>query len=288
MKSILTILFFVSSTALANDCLLPFQTMVSPLTGRNFTTQDVHNDYAYVNDMYRKRYIVVNLDSVGDSGQCKGLNEHYPAAGEWPTNILPELNTPNGAATYQSILKYYRNPVNKGPIVNGNCIGQSVTMCELRGNQAVEIGKLGTSAANGDWGVPLHTYYSELMVINTRSWDSYSRAGYNQNDAARDEEMGGVQPGRLSGPRFVPYNGWNMPNFMNFIPAPGFQGNSQNGLHEISNGESLGSNLGAPVSHGCLRLTRYGAVFLRWWMPLGARMFIHYTDYGYRKYPPRR
>lgn len=279
-------LFLFSASALASDCMLPFQTIVNPQTGRYFTAQDVYNDFVNVDDSYKYRYLVVNLDSAAN-GQCKGLDEHYPANGEWPTDLFPELNTVSGSATYQnSVLKYYRKPVNKGAIVNGNCIGQTVTMCELRGNRTIEVAKLGTSSANGSWGVPSRTYYSELMVINTRSWDSYHRAPYNEStDGVRDQEMGGVDPNRISGPRFVPYNGWNMPNFINFIPASGFAGNSQNGLHEISNGESLGSNLGAPVSHGCLRLTRYGSILLRWWVPRGARMFIHFTESGYRKFP---
>lgn len=290
MKALSTLLLtLMTSTAFAGNCDLPFQAIVSPLTGKNFSQADIYNNLSTVKEMYRNRYLVVNLDSADASGRCKGLNEFYPDKTEWPATLFPELNTTNGAATYRtSVLKYHRPPVKKGSVVAGACIGQTVSLCELRGNQAIEVAQLGTSSLNGAWGIPRHTYYSEMNYINTRSWDIYSRAPYNQSlDGPRDIEMGGIDESRMSGHREVWYGDeghrYAMPNFMNFVPAPGFTGNSQNGLHEISGGETLASNLGAPVSHGCLRLTRYGAILMRWWIPRGARMFIHFTDSGYRR-----
>lgn len=290
MKSILLVLVIAATPAMASDCMLPFQKMVSTVTGKNFTGDDVYNDYPNVKDMYRRRFLVINLDSA-ENGVCKGISENYPSNDGLPTNYFPELNNPADAQSYQtSVLKYYKAPLQKGPVVGGACIGQTVSMCEIRGNTVVEIGKLGTSSRSGDWGVPPEGYYAQLNYINTRSWDIYSRAPYNNNiDGLRDMEMGGVDNGRLSGPRTVWFGAedkpkYAMPNFMNFVHAPGYPGVNENGLHEISGGEWLGSNLGAPVSHGCLRLTRYGAILLRWWIPLGARTFITFTEDGYRKY----
>ncbi len=282
MKSLITLLLLTSGSAYASDCMLPFQRMVNNV-GTHFTASDVYNDFANVKDLYRYRYIVLNLDSV-EGGMCKGLNEHYPSNGEMPINVFPELANPNDAQTYmQSVLKWYSRPVQKGNVVRGSCIGQTVTLCELRGNRAVEIAKLGTSSRSGDWGVPPAGYYGALNVINTRRW-AVNRDSYSALDAARDMEMGGVSSYSMSDNETRSYNGWVMPNFMNFVAAPGYVTNPDNGLHEISQGESLASNLGAPVSHGCLRLTKYGAILMRWWMPRGARMFIHFTDEGYRKY----
>ena len=291
MKSLITILLLTSSSAFANDCMIPFQTMVSTVTGQHFTAADVYNDFANVKDMYRQRFLVINLDSM-ENGSCKGVSEHYPSKGEMPTHLFPELANPADALSYQnSVLKYHKDPLQKEPIVRGNCIGQTVSMCELRGNQVVEVAKLATSGRSGDYGVPPVGYYAQLNYINTRSWDIYSRAAYNPNiDGPRDMEMGGVDEYKMSGPRTVWFSTdpekpkYAMPNFMNFVHAPGYPGVNENGLHEISGGETLGSNLGAPVSHGCLRLTRYGAILMRWWVPRGARAFIHFNEDNYRKY----
>lgn len=304
MKSILTILFLVSSPALANECMRPFQSMTSSVTGRNFMAQDVYNDYANVKDMYRNRYIVVNLDSA-ENGQCKGVTEHYPGNGDMHTGYFPELANPQDAQYYQAkVLKYYHAPLTRSPVAGGGfCMGQTVTLCELRGNQAFEIAKLATSARDGKWGPPPYlegssSYYSELNVINTRRW-SVTRDAYSADDAARDREMGGVQPGgrdydlangetRAFGQDDKPK--WVMPNFINFIAAPGYYGNPANGLHELSRGETSHATtgtLGAPVSHGCLRLSKYGSILLRWWLPRGARMFVYLTPDGYLKIPPR-
>ena len=284
---LLAVLFLLPLTSYASDCTIPFNKAINSKTGTHFNLQDVYNDSPSVKDMYRQRYIVVNLNTVDAAGNCKGIQEHYPSGVD--ANVFPELNNGNDLQSYtQSILPHYKEPVSKGTTANHGgslvCIGQTVTLCEIRNGQPVEVAKLGTSSADYGNSVPkLSGYYSEINYINTRSW-AVNRPGYTAVDAARDMEMGGVESGKMSGARFVPYNGWVMPNFMNFVAMPGYSGNPQNGLHEISNGESRGSNLGAPVSHGCLRLTKYGAILLRWWLPRNARMFIDYDQSGYRKY----
>lgn len=289
MRFFLATLLFPMA-AVASDCQIPFTQLMDSKTGQTFKLQDVYNDFPAVKDMYRQRYLVVNLNTTDGAGNCKGIVEHYPAPNDSnAASFFPELNNPPDRLSYeQSVLKNYRPPVNKASTaMHGQsrvCIGQTVTMCEMRNGVAVEVAKLGTSSSDTGNSVPERGYYGEINFINTRSW-GVNRQEYNASiDGPRDLEMGGVDAKNLSGPRFVPYKGWVMPNFMNFLALPGYHSNPDNGLHEISNGETYGSNLGAPVSHGCLRLTKYGAILLRWWVPRGARMFISFTPEGYRKY----
>lgn len=268
----------------ATDCVLPFTQMMSN-RGMPFSTQDVYNDLAGVKDMYRGRYVVVNLNTRDDNGNCKGVQEHYPTKDPSAISLLPELANQNDLQTYLS-LPHYKAPISRSPVEGGLCLGQTVTMCELRSNgQVIEVAKLATSSLETGGGYPESGYYPVLSYINTRSWGAdYQRPAYTAADGIRDAEMGGTESGVMSGPRLVKYNGWPMPNFTHFMPAPGYPGNNQNGFHELSRGETFHQNMGGPVSHGCLRLTKYGSVLFRWWVPRGARTFIHFTPEGYKKF----
>ncbi len=273
-------------SSMASDCVLPFTKMINPLTGTAFAVKDTYNNLSGVKDMYRGRYIVVNLNTRDDNGNCKGVQEHYPSQTiDGAINFFPELATPNGAQTYMS-LPHYKAPLSRASIVNNLCLGQMVSLCELRGNgQVVEVAKLATSSLETGSSHPEYGYYAELNIINTRSWGTGGqRPAYTDADAQRDMEMGGVEESKMSGARHVYYKGWAMPNFMNFVAVPGYKGNALNGFHELSAGETFSPNMGGPVSHGCLRLTKYGSVLLRWWAPRGARTFMHFTPEGYKKF----
>ena len=97
---------------------------------------------------------------------------------------------------------------------------------------------------------PLNRYYAPINFINTRHWSSDRR--YGPADARRDARMGGGDAIP------IPFaNGGNpieMPNFMNFLPMPGYTGETLNGIHEIAGGLDSGGTFGAPVSLGCIRL----------------------------------
>lgn len=283
LLSLFTVLL-LPLTSNATDCVLPFTQMMSN-RGAPFSVQDTYNDLAGVKDMYRGRYIVVNLNTRDANGNCKGVQEHYPTQDHSAINYFPELANQNDLQTYLS-LPHYKAPLYREPVVGGLCLGQMITMCEMRGNgQVIEVAKLATSSLEAGSGHPAFDYYPTLSYINTRSWGAnYQRPAYSAADAMRDMEMGGVDDVKMSGPRLVKYNDWPMPNFMNFVTMPGYEGNNQNGFHELSRGESFSPNMGGPVSHGCLRMTKYGSVLLRWWAPRGARTFIHFTPDGYKKF----
>ena len=301
-----------------NPCELPFTAMIDPRaaqtdiaagpkTGpRYFQVRDALNtspgisqedDWRY---NYRRRYLVANLDTRDPDGQCAGLYERYPlidpARPDYAT--FPELQDPATLKHFVGNVQgdgqgrgYFEAPTVKKPVVRIGgapyCIGQTVSLCEIREGIAVEIARLGTSGLMSDAG-PSRVFYAPLNTIVLRSWmlDRH----YTAADARRDAALGGISDQQRSGARLSYYRpkeiDWVMPNFMQWLPVEGFGNDGTvKGLHELSRGETRINNLGAPVSHGCLRLTRYGAVLARWWTPRGAKLFIHYTSAGYRRAP---
>ena len=83
------------------------------------------------------------------------------------------------------------------------------------------------------------------------------------------------------------HNGGNpieMPNFLHFLPVPGYPGEPGNGIHEIAGGLDSGGTFGAPVSLGCIRLNKFQAKLARWWTPRQAKFFVHFEPYRYRHF----
>ena len=88
--------------------------------------------------------------------------------------------------------------------------------------------------------------------------------------------------------RFVPFlNGGHpieMPNFLHFLPAQGYTGETHNGIHQIAGGLDSGGTFGAPVSLGCIRLNKFQAKLARWWTPRQAKFFVYFEPNRYRTY----
>lgn len=294
------VLMFQVVTVLAqeNPCEVPFRKMVDRRTGAAFQLSDAVNTNDKISPdsnakyNYKNRFLVLNLDTKNEQGQCKGLKENYPMvdASKPPVDRFPELSD-TGTLTHfvQDIQKHYRTPADKKPVVNlhgmNYCIGQTASLCEIRGNQVVEIARLGTSSLSANSAPNRATTYGEYNQISTRKW--IAGVTYMDDDVARDIELGGpdLNRGQMY-TRYVSGGGSILNNFMKWdgigiYSVPSFYG----GLHELSVGETNINNLGAPVSHGCLRLSRYGSIFARWWTPVGAKMFIYYTPKGYRQTP---
>jgi len=304
----------------ANPCALPFLEMVdtrattSRVAGGSSTGSSV--SHFQIGDAlntspgispeddrrfnYRSRYLVADLNTHGPGAQCKGLEEKYPlidpARPDYET--FPELQDPETLEHFvrnvQGVKRgrgYFQAPTGKKPVVRmggiSYCIGQTISLCEIRRGRPIEIARLGTSSLMSNSG-PARQFYVPMNSIVTKSWMENRR--YTSADAHRDAALGGISGSQRSGALLFRYQpediAWVMPNFMQWLPVDGFaHENSVKGLHELSRGETRINNLGSPVSHGCLRLTRYGAVLARWWTPRGARLFIHYTNAGYRQIP---
>jgi hypothetical protein len=287
--------------AASSYCDLPFTKMVDKNTGAPFALKDAVNTNSRISETanklynYKNRFLVLNLDTRDESGQCKGLVENYPRVSESspPVDQYPELKD---SATLSHFVHEvqdpnYQTPANKRSVVSvagkAYCIGQTASLCEIRGAQVVEIARLGTSSLNRDSAPERSRTYGEYNQINTKKW--MAGRDYTAADGVRDEALGGIDSSTSRGVSYTRYTaagGMILNNFMKWDGLRGYEVPSFfGGLHELSVGETNVNNLGAPVSHGCLRLTRYGSIFARWWTPLGAKMFVQYTTAGYRQSP---
>lgn len=302
LVSCLTIFQFgmVQAQDASNPCEIPFTKMIDKNTGQPFQLKDAVNTNRRITDEnqaqynYKHRFLVTNLDTKNESGQCKGLVERYPKveAGNVPTDLYPELKNSSTLSHFlEEVQAHYQTPANKNPIVNvrgtNYCIGQTTSLCEIRSGKPVEIARLGTSSLNANSAPARERTYGEYNQISFRRW--MEGRSYTSRDGDRDAELGGVDSENLKGMRYTRYTsggGMVLNNFMKWDGLAGYEvPNFYGGLHELSVGETNVNNLGAPVSHGCLRLSRYGSIFARWWTPQGAKMFVHYTNHGYRQRP---
>lgn len=304
----------------ANPCELPFSEMIdsrvtkmrvaggpsSHSTKPTFQIRDAENTSPGISLKddrrfnYRRRYLVADLNTKDARGQCKGLEERYPLIDPTHPNYetFPELRDPEILEHFVHNVQgtepgrgYFEAPTAKKPMVRightSYCIGQTISLCEIRQGHPVEIARLGTSSLMSN-SRPGRHFYVPMNTIVVRSWMRNRK--YTPADARRDASLGGISGSARSGALLFHYRpkdiAWVMPNFLQWLPVDGFKhDNTVKGLHELSRGETRVNNLGSPVSHGCLRLTRYGAVLARWWTPRGAKLFVHYTNAGYRKTP---
>ena len=286
------------AAAAQNPCELPFLNMINPHTGRTFTMADALNQNPSVGEQYnyRARFLVADLNTKDENGQCKGVEESYPliSPNAPDASAFPDLRNEanfryfisnvqgdgNGHGFYSAPAKFSRVTNFKG---TNYCTGQTISFCEIREGRPVEIMRLATSSQRSNTG---STLYDSLNLVTLRSWAK--DRNYSALDAKHDVETGGVAAGQSSGLHLSHYTGgggWVMPNFVKWDAAPGFETRGYMGMHQLTQGESPIVVPGSPVSHGCFRLSKYGAVLNRWWTPFGAKMFIRSDSSKYRQVP---
>lgn len=294
-------------------CRLPFEKLKDSKTGESFPLSAALNENAKLSENLRRRYIVADLNSADENGNCRGVQEYFSPvaelsefprlraiaatrntditalAKESPNSLLASEAAPGDASALaleledlrnylEQVQRYKTDPVVKPPVVNGYCVGQTLSFCEIVDGQPKLVYRFVTSSSRQ--APPYKGYYAPINFINTRNWSS--DRSYGPADARRDARMGGGDP------RIVPFaNGGNpieMPNFMHFLPMPGYPGEPGNGIHEIAGGLDSGGTFGAPVSLGCIRLNKFQAKLARWWTPRQAKLFVHFAPNGYRHF----
>jgi len=296
------------------SCRIPFAALQDPKTGKSFAISALLNENARLAENLRHRYIVADLNSTDENGNCRGVQEYFTPVGE--LSEFPRLRaiaaarktdvaslakesvealaaseeSPGDSAELaleledlqnylQQVQRYKTDPVVKPSVVHGYCVGQTLSLCELVDGQPKLVYRFVTSSLrNGP--PPLYRYYSPINVISSRNWSSDRR--YSPADARRDTRMGGGY-GRIVS--FL--NGGNpieMPNFMHFVPAAGYSGLSGNGIHQIAGGLDSGGTFGAPVSLGCIRLNKFQSKLARWWTPSEAKFFVYFESHRYRAF----
>jgi hypothetical protein len=292
-------------------CRIPFEALKDPKTGQSFALSALLNENAKLAENLRQRYLVADLNSTDEDGNCRGVEEYFTSVGE--LSEFPRLRaiaaarktdvaslakesvealaaseqSPGDAAGLaleledlqnylQQVQHYKTDPVVKPSVVHGYCVGQTLSLCELVDGQPRLVYRFVTSSKRN--GPPPPHYYSPVNVVSSRNWSSDRR--YSPADARRDLRMGGGTA------RKVPFlNGGHpieMPNFMRFVPEAGYSGSTGNGIHEIAGGLDSGGTFGAPVSLGCIRLNKFQAKLARWWTPTEAKFFVYFEPNRYR------
>jgi hypothetical protein len=320
---IITSLAFVASAAVSfaagstldrdASCRIPFETLKDPKTGQSFPLSAALNENAKLPENLRQRYIVADLNTADEHGYCRGIAEYFTPVGElteFPRlraiaaaravdvaslanapvdRLLASEPSPGDSAGLtleledlknylQQVQRYKTEPLVKRAVFGGYCVGQTLSLCEIVDGQPKLVYRFVTSSSK--WPPQLYRYYAPINFIKSRSWSS--DRGYTPADARRDARMGGGSAGT------VPFeNGGNpieMPNFLHFLPMPGYTGQTANGIHQIAGGLDSGGTFGAPVSLGCIRLGRFQAKVARWWTPTQAKVFMHFEPNRYRKF----
>lgn len=273
-------------------------------------------------DEFRFRYIVGDFNTLeeNEAGQkiCRGVQEVNPKL-----DLIPELSDGDQMMRYlSSVGRFETDPLDKPEIVKfrgrNYCIGQTLNLCDAKkvdGGVALKLvakfitsskhevtksmGKLGIVDGLVDYEKKGYVYYAPVNRIAQRAWDFYRfldpnvqdlQRGrlYNEEDHQRDLITGG---GKGKNRTIFSVGRILMPNFMYFtgLPSPtnpkGFYMDG-NGIHEKTTavGQEMKDFLGAPVSVGCIRLNDFGSKFTRWFIPRGARFFIHYQHENYKTF----
>ncbi|HWP24834.1 MAG TPA: hypothetical protein VNL39_00645 [Xanthobacteraceae bacterium] len=307
----------VQTTAASMDvnasCRIPFEKLRDPRTGEFFPLAAAFNDNNKLAEHLRGRYIVADLNTTDADGYCRGVREYFSApedlsdfarlraiAAARNTSVISLANE-NSASLLaaaqertepaallleledlrnylEQVHRFRSDPIEKPPVFNGYCVGQTLSFCEIVNGEPKLVYRFVTSSSRAV--PPPNRYYAPINFINTRHWSSNRR--YGAEDARRDARLGGGDgiP--------IPFeNGGNpieMPNFMNFLPLPGYTGERANGIHEIAGGLDSGGTFGAPVSLGCIRLNKFQAMLARWWTPREAKFFVYFEPERYRHF----
>ena len=239
-----------------------------------------------------------------------------------PRDLLEQMDTvPFGSEAYESVLRDLRTrmtdsaeyyiqfletvwryrmiPLQREYSILGNTLyagGQSVTMCEACGDTLVMIGKFSVSAKRqtvstekdengkeyqkysehfptGRW----RNYYAGLNRISSKNWES--GRPYRKYEIERDKALGGGNS------RITMYKDKvELSNFLLIEPSDEYpEAMHRNGLHEVALVGLARGMLGTANSIGCIRVTDFGAKFLRWWVPQNCNFFIVYADKRYHK-----
>jgi hypothetical protein len=296
-------------------CRIPFEKLKDVKTNAPFPMTAAINDAEKLPQHLRNRYIVADFNTADENGICKGVVEHisrldqlseFPRlrkialarsadiaslAKDTPKKLLDSEEAPAdevAALTIEledlnnyldQVQKFKTDHVVKARVYNGYCVGQTLNFCEIQDGKPKLVYRFVTSSSRWQQK-PNNNYYAPINVIAKRNWSSDRR--YTLADAKRDERMnGGVAHIAMF------ENGGNpieMPNFLHFLPEKGYIGERANGIHQIAGGLDSGGTFGAPVSLGCVRLSKYQAKLARWWTPREAKFFIYLETEGYRNY----
>src|SRR5438132_9302532 len=64
------------------SCRIPFEALKDPKTGTSFALSALLNENAKLAENLRQRYLVADLNSTDENGNCRGVQEYFTPVGE--------------------------------------------------------------------------------------------------------------------------------------------------------------------------------------------------------------
>src|SRR6516165_11712172 len=64
------------------SCRIPFEALKDPKTGQSFSLSALLNEKAELAENLRQRYLVADLNSTDENGNCSGVQEYFTPVGE--------------------------------------------------------------------------------------------------------------------------------------------------------------------------------------------------------------
>ena len=177
-------------------CRIPFEKLKDPKTGAFFPLSAALNESGKISEKLRQRYIVADLNSTDENGNCRGVKEYFTPVdelSEFPRlraiaaarkadvaslakesveSLLASEAAPGDSAGLaleledlqnylQQVDRYKTKPVVKPPVVNGYCVGQSLSFCEIVDGKPKLVYSFVTSSSK--WAPPpLYRYYAPI------------------------------------------------------------------------------------------------------------------------------
>ena len=163
------------------SCRIPFEALKDPKTGKSFALSALLNENAKLAENLRQRYIVADLNSTDENGNCRGVQEYFTSVGE--LSEFPRLRAiaaarktdvaslakesvealvaseerPSDSAGLaleledlqnylQQVQRYKTDPVVKPSVVHGYCVGQTLSFCEVVDGQPKLVYRFVTSS----------------------------------------------------------------------------------------------------------------------------------------------
>ena len=294
------------------SCRIPFETLKDPKTGQSFPLSAALNENAKLPENLRHRYIVADLNSADEHGYCRGIAEHFTPVGElsefrgcerlrprarW---MSPHRRALPSSCSHSNLSSGpprrpragVRGPQElspAGPALQDRTLDQACRVRRvLRGADAQPVrDRQRTAQARLSLRDIFEQSGRRSSTATTRPSTSSNRAAGARIADTRLPTRAATLAWAAGSAGTVPFeNGGNpieMPNFLHFLPMPGYMGQTANGIHQIAGGLDFGGTFGLRrVPAICLG--RFQAKVARWWTPTQAKVFMHFEPNRYRKF----
>lgn len=302
-----------------NSCYLPLvkdSSFFCVPREKGFDISELYNDTLGTKHKFANRYLVADLMVLDDKMQPRGIKEVHPELkgifhrGTQDSVFINSLLTMEREGFSQEEFKEYLNrkypsradeifnfytkvwqyltpPLEKKYTYYNNKVyaaGQKICLCEINGDTIEQVAQFAVSAKKfgsvNSIYIPSgnkRDYYASQYTITSKCWERARK--YEELDMKHDQQLGG-------GKKEVTFykGGVELPNFLLMNPTKEFpEAVKMNGIHQLALRELSMASLGSPNSLGCLRVSKFGSRFIRWWTPKFANLFVVYQDERYYK-----